>query len=183
MPNTWAPEQLWLNHIIVLGGASFDWLQCCATTPHATCCNNCRKTMPPQRLGSRVPFENFPSPLGLRKREFRCPRAGFALGIGTIVPVLLERKCTNNCWCICLERHLKRLGAGLCSHRNFALAIRWPRNSHGHSARTRSARSFTPSTIPQFVTSSPLSSGMIRRSPSMPTICAGLCSSRDLIVA
>jgi len=74
-----------------------------------------------------------------------------------------------------LGRHLKRSEQVLCLHRNFALAIRWPRNSQ-HSAHARSASSFTSSAITQFVTSLPLSSVMIRRSPSMLTICAGLCS-------
>ena len=96
---------------------------------------------------------------------------------GTKVPVLLE-KSISIIVDVPIREAFEALEAGLCPHRNFALTIRWSRNSQGHSARARSAPSFTSSAITQFVTSSPLSSVMIRRSPSMPTICARLCGGR-----
>ena len=100
-----------------------------------------------------------------------------AAGTGTKVPVLLE-KSISIIVDVPIREAFEALEAGLCPHRNFALTIRWSRNSHGHSARARSASSFTSSAITQFVTSSPLSSVMIRRSPFMPTICARLCGGR-----
>src|SRR5215472_10554682 len=33
---------------------------------------------------------------------------------------------------VSIRTAFEALGAGLCPGRNFALAIRWPRNSHGH---------------------------------------------------